>query len=36
MLDETGFKNTQFHTSAKWAGTSLVTAVKGNNHKQNN
>ena len=28
MLDETGFKNKQFHTSAKWAGTSLVTAGK--------
>ncbi|NJN53706.1 MAG: methyltransferase domain-containing protein, partial [Anaerolineae bacterium] len=28
MLQETGFADVHFHTSAKWAGTSLVTAVK--------
>lgn len=28
MLDETCFRNIQFHSSAKWAGTSLATAVK--------
>jgi hypothetical protein len=28
MLNETGFKDIQFHDSAKWAGTSLATAVK--------
>lgn len=28
MLDETGFRDIRFHSSAKWAGTSLVTAVK--------
>jgi ubiquinone/menaquinone biosynthesis C-methylase UbiE len=28
MLQETGFEDLQFHTSAKWAGTSLVTAVR--------
>jgi len=28
MLKETGFKNIQFHTSAKWTGTSLVTVTK--------
>lgn len=27
MLSETGFKQVQFYTTAKWAGTSLVTAV---------
>jgi hypothetical protein len=28
MLDKAGFGNIQFHSSVKWAGTSLVTAVK--------
>jgi ubiquinone/menaquinone biosynthesis C-methylase UbiE len=28
MLNETGYKNVQFYTAAKWAGTSLVTAVR--------
>ncbi len=29
MLNETGFGSIQFHSSVKWAGTSLATAVKG-------
>jgi 2-polyprenyl-3-methyl-5-hydroxy-6-metoxy-1,4-benzoquinol methylase len=28
MFNETCFRNIQFHSSAKWAGTSLATAVK--------